>query len=272
MDEKSTKGSSIQTQGRTVDEAVTKALRELGLTRDAVDVEVIRPGSRGLLGLLGEEAVVRVTPRKESPRDGAASAWKRQPPAESQLADDDYSDADDLDEEEEEEEEEEGEQYAAPAARSENELAQRSVDCLQGLLDHMGLKARVTLEPVEDASEETIGLNISGSEMGMLIGRQGETLRDLQFVTALMVSRHSQHWPNLVVDVEHYKARRRKALTDLARRMAERVRTSGQPLSLEPMPPGERRIVHIALKDDPDVYTESTGVEDKRRVVILPRK
>jgi len=105
-----------------------------------------------------------------------------------------------------------------------------------------------------------------------LIGRQGETLRDLQFMTALMVSRHSQPWPSLMVDVEHYRARRRKALTDLARRMAERVRTTGQPVSLEPMPADERRIVHIALKDDPDVYTESTGVEDKRRVVILPRQ
>lgn len=271
MDEKSAKGNAIQTQGRTVDEAVTKALRELGLTRDAVDVEVIRPGSRGLLGLLGEEAVVKVTARTEQLHEGAAKVSRKQPSAESLLPEEESDDSDEMDEEDEDELEETG-QSQVPVTRSDNELAQRSVDSLQGLLDHMGLRARVTLEPVEDASEDTVGLNISGSEMGMLIGRQGETLRDLQFITALMVSRHSQHWPNLVVDVEHYKARRRKALTDLAKRMAERVRTSGEPLSLEPMPPSERRIVHIALKDDPEVYTESTGVDDKRRVVILPRK
>jgi spoIIIJ-associated protein len=259
----------LQTQGRTVDEAVTKALRELNLTRDAVDVEVIRPASRGLLGLLGEEAVVKVTPRLSQPSESAApaSSWRKQTPAEPIELDDELDDSDELDEEDEEDE-----QFETPVSRPANELEQRSVDSLQSLLDHMGLKARVTLEPVDDSSPDTIGLNISGSEMGMLIGRQGETLRDLQFITALMVSRYSQHWPNLVVDVEHYKARRRKALGDLARRMAERVRTAGQPLSLEPMPANERRIVHITLKDDPDVYTESTGLEDKRRVVILPRK
>ncbi|HOU23073.1 MAG: R3H domain protein [Chloroflexi bacterium ADurb.Bin180] len=268
MGEKSARGNAVEARGRTVDEAVARALTELGLERDAVEVEVIRPGSRGLLGLLSEEAVVKVTPKAALPRTVAAPTWKKPVTAELPAPADEFDDSDEPDEQEEDE----GEQAEAPVVRSDNELAQRSVESLQGLLDHMGIKARVTLEPVDDASPDTIGLNITGSDMGMLIGRQGETLRDLQFMTALMVSRHSQPWPSLMVDVEHYRARRRKALTDLARRMAERVRTTGQPVSLEPMPADERRIVHIALKDDPDVYTESTGVEDKRRVVILPRQ
>jgi spoIIIJ-associated protein len=106
----------------------------------------------------------------------------------------------------------------------------------------------------------------------VLIGRQGDTLRDLQFVTSLIVSRQTQRWPNLIVDVEHYKSRRQKSLVDLAKRMADRVRISGQPISLEPMPPHERRFVHLALRDDPDVLTESTGQDEKRKVVIMPRK
>jgi spoIIIJ-associated protein len=87
-----------------------------------------------------------------------------------------------------------------------------------------------------------------------------------------MVSRQLERWPNLVVDVEDYKARREKSLVGLAGRMADRVRTTDQPVNLEPMPAHERRIVHLALSDDPDVYTESTGQDEKRKVVIYPKK
>jgi spoIIIJ-associated protein len=254
------KGRSVEVSARTVEEAVTKALHQLGLARDQVDVEVIRPGSRGLLGLLGEEAVVRVAPKGQpAPRQLEAKVRPEAPVVEEPSLSTSQADK-------------------APA-----EVAQLAVTTLQELLNHMGLRTEVTLEPAPDddvrpggqvpngdeAGSEPVLLNINGDDLGILIGRQGETLRDLQFMTALIVSRHAQHWPNLVVDVEHYKARRQKALMDLAKRMAERVRASGQPLSLEPMPPNERRIVHLALRDDPDVFTESTGLDDKRRVVIM---
>ena len=115
-------------------------------------------------------------------------------------------------------------------------------------------------------------LNISGDGLGVLIGRRGATLNDLQYLTCLLVSRRVQRWPDLVVDVERYKARREKSLVELAKRMAERVRTTAQPLPLEPMPPNERRIVHLALRDDPNVYTESSGEDEERKVVIRPKK
>ena len=115
-------------------------------------------------------------------------------------------------------------------------------------------------------------LNISGDDLALLIGRRGETLRDLQFLTCLIVSRQTQHWPNVVVDVEHYRARRERTLGDLARRMADRVRRTAEPMALEPMPPNERRIVHLALSEASDVFTESTGEADKRKVVIYPEK
>jgi spoIIIJ-associated protein len=124
-----------------------------------------------------------------------------------------------------------------------------------------------TLESQTDS--DSVLLNVSGDDLGVLIGRRGETLRDLQFLTCLIISRHVQRWPNLIVDVEHYKARREKSLTELARRMADRVRITGQSMPLEPMPPHERRIVHLALRDDPDVFTESIGQDERRKVVIM---
>lgn len=262
-------------QARSVDEAVLKALRELGLSRDEVEVEVIKPGSRGLLGLLGEEAVVRVTARSKSAtpvplEQGIVPAERIIEPTPRPAEDAVMVSL------------EQGEAPAAPEQpRSQapivitEDLARFGAEALQKLLDHMGLSAQVTREEVPaegDLEPAAVLLNVSGPDLGVLIGRQGETLRDLQFVTNLIVSRNTQRWPNLIVDVEHYKSRRQKSLVDLAKRMADQVRTSAQPISLEPMPPHERRIVHLALRDDPDVFTESVGQDEKRKVVIMLKK
>jgi len=257
-------------QARSVDEAVLKALRDLGLSRDEVDVEVIKPGSRGLLGLLGEEAVVRVTvrsmPAAAVPLEGVRAAAESTYEVAPRMAEDSL--------------EQSGGTAAlarslAPApAEAPEDVARFGTEALRNLLGHMGIEGHVTQEEVPaqgDAEPAAVLLNIDGPDLGVLIGRQGETLRDLQFVASLIVSRHTQHWPNLIVDVEHYKSRRQKSLVDLAKRMADRVRVSGQPIALEPMPPHERRFVHLALRDDPDVFTESTGQDEKRKVVILPR-
>jgi spoIIIJ-associated protein len=114
-------------------------------------------------------------------------------------------------------------------------------------------------------------VNIKGDDLGLLIGRRGETLRDLQFITRLIVSRKVGHWPNIVVDVQQYRQHREQALMQLAHRMADKVRLTRQPVPLEPMPPNERRIVHLALRDDPYVTTESTGEGEARKVVLMPR-
>ncbi|MEM4724391.1 MAG: RNA-binding cell elongation regulator Jag/EloR, partial [Candidatus Hadarchaeum sp.] len=162
-----------------------------------------------------------------------------------------------------------------PATAELEMLAQLGSEVLQNLLSYMGLQAMVTREEVPaemQAGSPVVAFNISGTDLGVLIGRRGETLHDLQYLTCLLISRQTQHWPNIIVDVEHYKSRRQKSLVDLARRMANRVRITAQPVSLEPMPAYERRIVHLALREDPDVYTESVGQDDKRKVVILPKK
>ena len=116
-----------------------------------------------------------------------------------------------------------------------------------------------------------MALNIVGDDLGMLIGRRGETLRDLQFIARLIISRKLGVWPNLVVDVEGYKARREVTLRSLAQRMSDQVRRTGSPVTLEPMPAHERRIVHLTLRDDTNVYTESVGEGERRKVQILPK-
>ena len=152
-----------------------------------------------------------------------------------------------------------------------------ATDVVSTLLDKMGLIAAVevadrggTLDRVSNEVAPLV-LNVVGDDLGVLIGRRGETLRDLQFIVRLIVSRKIGQWPNLVLDVEGYKARRVNGLQSLAKRMADQVRQTRQPVTLEPMPAHERRIIHLALREDPDVYTESTGEDEARKVQILPK-
>ncbi|MCL4541075.1 MAG: KH domain-containing protein, partial [Chloroflexi bacterium] len=114
-------------------------------------------------------------------------------------------------------------------------------------------------------------LNIHGDDMGMLIGRHGETLESLQFLCNLIVSRKMGHWTHVTIDVEEYRLRREQKLRQIAARTAERVRRTRQAVTLEPMPANERRIVHLALQGDRYVSTHSIGEGDNRKVVISPR-
>jgi spoIIIJ-associated protein len=146
---------------------------------------------------------------------------------------------------------------------------------LSELLDQMGIEARVTVRPPEtskDGEPAPLTLDIEGEDISVLIGRQGQVLNALQYITRLIVSREVERWVNLVVDVQHYKQRRFKSLQELAGRIAERVAQTGQPVALESMPPNERRAIHIALRDHPAVTTQSVGKGDKRKVTIIPRR
>ena len=226
---------SIEISARTVAEAIQLALAQLGKDRDEVAIEVLEPGSED------EEALVRVT-----------------------AVDDDED---------------------APSEPAEAGAASTSVDqiarhILEDLLERMDIEAfvtavRATVPGQRGEPEDTITLHVEGADeeaMGLLIGRRGETLRSVQFMVNLLVSRKVQKWPQIVVDVGNYRQRRQESLEGLARRMAERVRQSGRPLTLEPMGAYERRIVHLALRADPSVYTESSGEGEHRKVVIYPAK
>ena len=115
-------------------------------------------------------------------------------------------------------------------------------------------------------------LNLTGDDLGILIGRRGETLAALQYVLRLMVSHRIKHWSNLVVDVESYRVRRLHALESLAKRMADEVARTGRSQAMEPMPSDERRLVHIALRNHPKVTTQSVGEGERRKVTVVPRR
>tara|TARA_Y100000758_G_scaffold273053_1_gene216261 strand:- start:31 stop:669 length:639 start_codon:yes stop_codon:yes gene_type:complete len=145
-----------------------------------------------------------------------------------------------------------------------------TTDILQSLISLMDVSATITLVHAE---QEDVGgpvFDIDGDDSGLLIGRRGETLRALQFLVSFIASRRLGDRVNLFVDVSGYQERRYETLRSLAQRTARRVASSGREITLEPMPPNERRIVHMALADDPDVNTISDGMGDGRRVVIEP--
>ncbi len=258
---------------RTVDEAVRRAAEDLNLSPEDLDYTVIKDTTHTILGLVRTgEATIRVwasaAPEVQPDVDAGGDVAVEEPtprPVEAV----------------EEPEPEEVPPAPAPQVTREQDehtkLASIASDVVSRLVDGMGLLAAVEVVDrggaIDPVTKETtpVQINIVGDDLGALIGRRGETLRDLQFITRLVVSRQLGEWPNLVVDVEGYKARRAETLTSLAQRMAARVRETGESVTLEPMPAYERRIVHIALRDDAAVYTESTGEGDARKVQILPK-
>lgn len=216
---------SLEMRGKTVEEAVQRALHQLGVSRDEVEVNVVREGKSGILGIGAEEAIVRVTP---IPQPGGDAA----------------------------------------------EVAREVVEQLLQLLGVVGTIEPQALPIVAEEKEAApaVALNIKGEDLGILIGRRGQTLAALQYVVRLIVGRQVKTWVPIVIDVEGYKQRRYQALESFANQMAERVKTKGAPFTLEPMPAYERRIVHLALANHPDVITESIGQGESRKVVIRPKE
>lgn len=154
-------------------------------------------------------------------------------------------------------------------------IADTAKEALESLLSRLGVEASVAPEakpPFEQGTEvpEVITINVTGDDLGILIGRRGQTLAALQHIVRLMVAHQVKARVPIVIDVEGYKQRRYSALQSLAWRMAEQVKERKKPFALEPMPAYERRIIHLALADDPEVTTESTGVGEVRKVVITP--
>jgi len=139
---------------------------------------------------------------------------------------------------------------------------------LQEVLETIGMEVRVACHPVED---DAYRLEMEGPEIGRLIGRQGSTLGALQYLVTLVTSKRAGYRVRLMLDAEGYRARREDTLRDTARQWAEQVKETGQECVLDPMSPFDRRIVHTALADDPDVWTYSEGEEPERCVVISPR-
>jgi spoIIIJ-associated protein len=157
---------------------------------------------------------------------------------------------------------------AKPLTPPENDIARVATEVLETLLRLMGVTG-----VVENLSDEIpVSLNIEGDDLGILIGRRGQTLSCLQYLVRLIVAGQLKAWLPLNVDVCGYKKRRRDSLQRLALRLAEQVKLQHRAITMEPMPPDERRIVHLALADHADVVTHSIGEGEDRKVVILPKR
>ncbi|HET9780237.1 MAG TPA: RNA-binding cell elongation regulator Jag/EloR [Candidatus Dormibacteraeota bacterium] len=161
-------------------------------------------------------------------------------------------------------------QSASPvgSAMPANGKAETARSLVEGLLKHMGVRAQVSVRTGADP----ITLDISGRDLGGLIGWRGETLRALQAVTNVMVGKHLAEGERVIVDVERYRQRREHTVREIAMRAARQVKMTGDAITLDAMQPFERRAIHLALEGDPDVTSSSIGEEPDRRVVVGPRK
>jgi spoIIIJ-associated protein len=213
--------------GKTVEEAIQKAVEKLGISREEIKFTVIKEGKSGVFGIGAEEAKILVEPLEKQPgteSDDAALAKK----------------------------------------------------ILEDLLQLIGFN--VSVEPIEPLMPEendttpAITFNITGDDdVGILIGRHGQTVTSLQYLVRVIVAHRVKNPPPIIIDVDGYKQRRYEALRATAKRLAEQVKTRRTPFTLEPMPPFERRIIHLALANEPGVTTQSIGEGDSRKVVIMPK-
>ncbi len=251
----------IEIRAANVEAAITEGLTRLGVSSDQVRIEVLEEGSRGVLGFGARDAVVRLTllasllPKPEAVVSPEVLTRPVEPEEPAKPV--------------------EPEQVELLPAEEPSPADTIASEVLNELLTLMGVRAMIRIRQDEDtptdADAPPFVLDILGHDLGILIGRRGQTLHDLQYITRLIVSREVGIWVNLVVDVEKYKVRREKTLQQLANRLAERVVLTQQPIALEPMPPHERRIIHITLRDHPIVATESVGKGERRKVTIIPK-
>jgi spoIIIJ-associated protein len=253
----SEKVREVEVRGQDVEDAIETGLQELGVERSEVTVEVVDEGARGLLGIGSREAVVRVRISKMEPEELREGAEDSDRPGTDEVA-------------------------AASTAETELvadevevDLEEAAVQVVQDLLDKMHVSATVTThltEPDDLTGNQIYVVDVRGDDLGMLIGARGETLNAIQHISRLMVGHRIRRRANFIVDVQGYRKRREQALSRLAERMAKKVSTRRRPVILEPMPPHERRIIHVALREDEQVYTQSTGEGKRRRVRILPKE
>jgi spoIIIJ-associated protein len=247
----------------TVEEAITQGLAELGLTADAVSVEVLDAGTKGFFGLGKTQVRVRLT---VNPAPGEMVVQPAPAPISKSQA-----------ERVEKQPEPSPVQPMMRESESQPEhdaLLDRTESVVSKMLHLLNLQAQVSAHygSTERDGRHNIHVDIRGNDLSVLIGRRSETLSAFQYIASLIVGKEEQQFVQLTVDVEGYRDRREKQLIQMAKRMADQVSKSGRRQTLEPMPSAERRIIHIALRDHPDVKTESTGEEPYRKVMILPKK
>ncbi|HLI50259.1 MAG TPA: RNA-binding cell elongation regulator Jag/EloR [Thermomicrobiaceae bacterium] len=240
---------SVEIAARSVDEAVRLALEQLDVTIEQATVEVLMDTSDQSDG----EALVRVTAgngSSDAPRGPIRTPISRQPRATLP---------------------------PPPDKRADPALEQETKQIVSELLTSMGFNCNVVAVDnpsaieVEPDEPPTVFIDVHGRDLGMLIGRRGENLAQLQYMVNVLVNRQVPTWTRVIIDIEGYRIRREESLVNLANRVARQVARNRRPISLEPMPPNERRIVHVTLRNDSFVKTQSSGEGALRRVTIFPK-
>lgn len=271
--------TSLEIIAPSVEEAIAKGLADLGLTEDVVDVEVLDSGSKGLFGIGFRQARVRLTIKSSAQATAAELNLDSALPAHEKLTSTGPT-AEEISDAFEPAFEATGfadkPAMAEPATMSkEDELTLHVArETVEELLERMNVRARVSVrrgEPEDEKDRVPILVDVRGDDLSILIGPKAETLNALQYIAGLIVSKEIGKSVPLVVDVEGYRARRSQQIRQLARRMAEQAVRTGRRQVLEPMPANERRLVHIELRDHPQVLTESIGEEPRRKVTIVPK-
>jgi spoIIIJ-associated protein len=245
----------------TINEAIEKGLAELELTREAVEIEILDEGSRGLFGLGGHQARVRLIVRQNIPESPESEITS----SSSVLSNSEFI----------EEEPAIKPVRILPTNAKEEIPIHVAQETVSELLEKMHIQAQVNASygEVDDVrGTRAILVDITGKDLSVLIGKRSETLNALQYIARLIVSKELGENITLVIDVEGYRTRRERQLRQLAHRMAEQAVKTGRKQTLEPMPPNERRIVHMELRDDAHVTTESFGEEPHRKVTIIPKE
>jgi len=208
----------LEITAKTVEEAVQTALEQLGVTRDQVEIVVLKKGRSGVMGVGAEDARIKMKLLDQPGGNG--------------------------------------------------DVVEFAAEVLETLVKSMGIEAEVSAAQTSPG-ELPVVLDIEGDDLGVLIGRRGQTLASLQYIVRLIVAEKLKMWVPINVDVDGYKQRRYESLRNLALRLAEQVKTSRRSITLEPMPADERRIIHLTLAEDPDVATQSMGEGEARKVSIL---
>jgi len=265
MTNDSAEGQSVETDGQSIDDAIERALRQLGVARDKVDIEILSHTSRGLFGLGRRRATIRATLRRPlavgSPADGsdarpAPIRNRAEVPAVERMAA--GAESDSLDSR--------SDTAGAAAESVPAAVLSRACSVLAEIVRLTGSEASV------DVAHDSAGVRlvIGGDEGGILIGRRGQTLDALEYLLNRIMAHADASCPPLTVDLEGYRLRRQQTLEALAQRAASRARASGRPVALNPMSPRDRRIVHITLRQAGALTTRSAGTGFYRRVIIAP--
>lgn len=240
----------IEVTGKTVDDAITEACQKLGVTSDRLEYEIIEKGTSGIFGFAAKPALIKARILGENKEEVAV--------------------------EEVVEEVITIEEVKEEVVTEEVKTVDNNVDValadpkefLNKVFDAMGLEVDIDVK----SSENEMNIELSGKEMGVLIGKRGQTLDSLQYLTSLVVNKGQKEYIRVKVDTENYRERRKETLENLAKNLAYKAKRTKRPVSLEPMNPYERRIIHSSLQNDKYVTTHSEGEEPYRKVVITPVK